>query len=199
MNTSQRFSKSDGHISWSSPCLFAPRGCLFFSVKLFDARQPWNRNTISFCQPKDNFAGHQPARPFPVGRRRLRYDRAYGQFLVGQIFPPAAQGVQVRESNIPNEVSHAAFEGFSQFCQCFEGNFLFRALDVADVISRQVSLLCQLFLAPTRLFPLGANGFPQNAIYFARRWMHSCPSNQNGKIELPTSGWHFRYFVLDQE
>ena len=72
-------------------------------------------------------------------------------------------------SNVPSEFSHTTFEGLRNLGKGFKGNLLFRPFDVANVISRQIGLFRQLFLAQTSLLPLGANGFPQNAINSARR------------------------------
>ena len=71
--------------------------------------------------------------------------------------------------NLPSEFSHTTFEGLRNLCKGFEGNLLFRPFDVANVVSREIGLFRQLFLAQTSLLPLDADGFPQNAIDFARR------------------------------
>src|SRR6266581_3905652 len=97
-------------------------------------------------------------------------------------------------SNIRNEVPHATFKRLCELCKSFERNLLFRPFDVADVISRQISLLRQLLLAKTGPPSPGTDGFSQNAIDSARRRMHKFLSNQNIKNELPTIGWYFIQF-----
>ena len=103
--------------------------------------------------------------------------------------------MRVRESNVPSEVSHTAFESFCNLRKSFERDLLFRPFDVANVVSRQISLLRQLLLAETSLFSPGADGFSQNVIDSARERMHSFLSNQNLKTKLPTIGWYlFNFF-----
>jgi hypothetical protein len=48
--------------------------------------------------------------------------------------------------NFPGEFSHAAFQGFGNFGQRFEGDFFFGPLNVANIISRQVGFFRQLGL-----------------------------------------------------
>ncbi len=102
--------------------------------------------------------------------------------------------MRARGSNVPGEVSHAAFESFCKLRKSFERDLLFRPFDVANVISCQIRLFRQLFLAQTGLLPLDADGFSQNTIDSARRRMHSFLSKQNAEIELPTNGWYFSRF-----
>ena len=73
------------------------------------------------------------------------------------------------KSNLPSEFSHTTFEGFRNLGERFKSNLLFCPFDVANVISREIGLFCQLLLAQTSLLPLDADGFPQNTINFARR------------------------------
>ena len=82
---------------------------------------------------------------------------------------PDGASMRAWGSNVPSEFSHTTFEGLRNLGKGFKGNLLFRPFDVANVISRQIGLFRQLLLAQTSLLPLGANGFPQNAINSARR------------------------------
>ena len=77
--------------------------------------------------------------------------------------------IQFENSDVPNEVPHATFEGFGNPCQGFQGYFLFGPLNVPNVIARQFGFFGQLFLAQMRFLPLGADGFPQYTINSARR------------------------------
>jgi len=78
-------------------------------------------------------------------------------------------------SNVPSEVSHATFEDFCNFGKRFKCNLLFRPLDVANVIARQIGFFRQLLLTQMSFLPSGADGFPQKAINFARGWLHDFP------------------------
>ena len=86
-----------------------------------------------------------------------------------RLFQSSGASSQAVKSNVPSEVPHTAFKGFCELCKCFNRNLLFRPFDVANVISRQIGFFRQLLLAQTSLLPLGAHGFPQNAINSARR------------------------------
>lgn len=108
---------------------------------------------------------------------------------------PDRASMRARESNVPSQVSHATFKSFCNLRKSFECDLLFRPFDVADVVSRQISLLRQLLLAETSLFSPSADSFSQNAINSARERMHSFLSNQNLKTKLPTIGWYlFNFF-----
>ena len=112
----------------------------------------------------------------------------YREFRAGRA------SMRARKLNVQNKVPHAAFERLCNFRKRFKGYLLLRSLDVADIISRQISLLRQSLLAEAGLLSPDADGFPQNAIDSARRQMHSFLSNQNIKNELPTIGWYFIQF-----
>jgi hypothetical protein len=71
--------------------------------------------------------------------------------------------------DIPRKISNAAFERFGNPCERFEGDLLFGAFDVPDVISRQIGFFGQFLLAQTKFFPPEADGFSHNSINFARR------------------------------
>jgi hypothetical protein len=71
-------------------------------------------------------------------------------------------------SNIPNEITNTAIENFCDLRQRFERHFFFGSFNVADIISSQIDLFREFFLAETGLLPLGANGFPQDPIDSAR-------------------------------
>ena len=86
-----------------------------------------------------------------------------------RLFRSSDVAAQAEKSNLPSEFSHTTFEGFRNLCKGFKGNLLFRPFDVTNVVPREISLFRQLFLAQTSLLPLDADGFPQNAVNFARR------------------------------
>jgi CheY-like chemotaxis protein len=78
-------------------------------------------------------------------------------------------------SNIPGEITHPAFKGFCQLCQSFQGDFLFRPFNIANVIARKSGLFRQFLLAPMGFRPPGADGLPQSAVNSARRSFHNFP------------------------
>lgn len=98
---------------------------------------------------------------------------------------------RIRRSNIPHKITHPALEGFGNLGHGFQGGFLLRPFDVADIISRQPRFFRQLLLAVAGLLSRVANGFSQNLINSARGQMHSFESNQNQRMLLPTGGWYF--------
>ena len=95
------------------------------------------------------------------------------------------------KSDVPSEVAHPAFQGFRKFGKCFKSYLFIRTFNVADIIPRQIGLFRQLLLAQTDFLPLGADGFPQNAINSARRCLHKRTSKQNSETALPTTSWYY--------
>jgi len=66
--------------------------------------------------------------------------------------------------DVPDKVTHAAFQGFGKSNECFKSDFLFGAFNVANVVPCQIGPFRQLFLAPSGFLSSGANGFPYDAI-----------------------------------
>jgi hypothetical protein len=95
------------------------------------------------------------------------------------------------KSDVPSEVAHPALEGLRKFGKRFESYLLFRPFNVANIIPRQIGLFRQLLLTQTEFLPLGADGFPQNAINSARRCLHKLASKQNSEMILPTTSWYY--------
>jgi len=71
-------------------------------------------------------------------------------------------------SDIPGEITKAAFEHPGDLCECFKGDLLFSALNITDIIARQIGFFGQFLLAQTELFSAGANGVSHDSINFAR-------------------------------
>ena len=108
--------------------------------------------------------------------------------------PPASTPA----SDVPNQVAHPAFQGLSDLRESFKRDLLFCPLNVADVVSRQIGLFRQPLLAEPGLPALGADGFSQDSIdSSARRQIHNVLSNQNARIQLPTSGWYLPELLCD--
>jgi len=74
--------------------------------------------------------------------------------------------------NIPNQLPDTAFERLGYFGQSFEGNFLFSPLNIANIISRQISPLGQCLLAQPKLYSFGANLGTQRTVNFTRKIIH---------------------------
>ena len=66
-----------------------------------------------------------------------------------------------------DEIADPNTEGFGDPSQRLNRNLIFGALDIADIIPRQVRFFCKLFLAQTSLDPLGTDGFAENSGCFA--------------------------------
>ena len=98
-------------------------------------------------------------------------------------------------SNVPNQVAQAAFERAGDFGQGLNGRLFLPPFDVADVIAREAGLFGQGFLAQAGFLALGANGFSQNAPYFAERRFQCLKWKQNQNPRLPTNGWYFFHFA----
>jgi hypothetical protein len=94
-------------------------------------------------------------------------------------------------SNVPHKVAHTAFESLGDFRQGFDRGLLVPSFNIAYVISREIGLFRQFFLAQVSLFSLNANGFSQGSVDSARSRLHHFKSKQNLKTELPTTGWYF--------
>jgi len=100
-------------------------------------------------------------------------------------------------SNVPNQVAEAAFEGAGDFGQGFNGRLFLAAFDVADVVAREAGLFGQGFLAQAASLALDANGFSQNAPYFAEGRFQCLKWKQNRISWLPTIGGIFFILPLD--
>lgn len=98
------------------------------------------------------------------------------------------------QSNVPNEVPHPAFEGLGYPCERYDRGLFLSSLNVANVISGEISLFRQSLLAQAGFFSLDPNGLSQGYVNFTRSRMHSLESKQNAKMELPTNGWYFVLF-----
>lgn len=71
------------------------------------------------------------------------------------------------KSDIPGKITEPTFERFGDLCKRFEGDFLFSAFNVPDIISCQIGFFGQSFLAQAKFFPPGAHGLPYDTINFA--------------------------------
>ena len=73
-------------------------------------------------------------------------------------------------SNVRNQIAHFYAKGFGDSCQGFQGDPIFCAFNVSNIIARDTSFFCKFLLAQADLDSSGAHSFAQNFIELAFRW-----------------------------
>jgi hypothetical protein len=103
---------------------------------------------------------------------------------------PRPERGKAQQSDVPQKISHPAFERLGYLRKRFQCDLFFGTLDIANVIPGQIRLLRQFFLTQPGFLSLVANRFSQNAINFTQGRMHSFLSKQSNGVELPTISWY---------
>lgn len=86
-------------------------------------------------------------------------------------------------SYFSHKITDPDAQSFGDSSQRLNRNLIFSALNVADVISRQIRPFRKFFLAQTSFEPLGADGFAENSGYFAAS-RHNIIAKQEYELQI---------------